>query len=251
MKVDILASGSKGNCIALTSGESTFLVDAGVAKTKIEKALLEVGITPNNIESIFITHAHKDHTKGLPLANKYNIPVFAGEEEWKLIENVEHGIILPKNDIMYEPLIFDMGEISVTPFGVHHDSYEPVGYSVMMHGEQTSICLDTGKVDESMLIHMSDSDTYIIESNHAPAMVEHSDYPNSVKARVLSDVGHLSNVQTAAALSELVQGKGEKIYLSHLSSNNNMPALAEMTTVRALAKKGFIRNKHYRLEVIT
>jgi phosphoribosyl 1,2-cyclic phosphodiesterase len=75
MKVDILASGSKGNCIALTSGQTTILIDAGVAKTKIEKRLLEVGIRPDEVKGIFITHAHGDHIKGLPLANKYKIPV--------------------------------------------------------------------------------------------------------------------------------------------------------------------------------
>lgn len=66
MKVDILASGSSGNCIALTTNETTILIDAGIAKTKIEKRLLEVGITPNRVEAIFVTHAHSDHIKGLP-----------------------------------------------------------------------------------------------------------------------------------------------------------------------------------------
>ncbi|MGP4038352.1 MBL fold metallo-hydrolase [Gracilibacillus sp. D59] len=246
MKVDILASGSKGNCIALTAGESTILVDAGIAKTKIEKALLNVGITPNKIQSIFITHAHKDHTKGLPLANKFKIPVYAGDDEWKSIKDIDEEIqykLRPNNDVYIH-------DYQVKVFSTHHDAFCPVGYSFHFEGFKVSICLDTGKVDHEMLEAMKDSDIYIIESNHSIPMVEASDYPNSVKARILSDVGHLCNTQTAFALSKLIQGKGERIYLTHLSSNNNIPALAKMATKRALKKRGFKENKHYRLEVI-
>jgi phosphoribosyl 1,2-cyclic phosphodiesterase len=101
-----------------------------------------------------------------------------------------------------------------------------------------------------MLHAMGDSDIYIIEANHEPNMVEVSDYPNSVKARVLSHIGHLSNEQTAGALTKLIRGRGEKIYLTHLSSNNNLPALAEMTVKRALTKLSYKAGTHYELEVI-
>ncbi|MFD1335775.1 MBL fold metallo-hydrolase [Oceanobacillus iheyensis] len=249
MKVNILASGSNGNCIALTSGESTILIDAGIAKTKIEKKLLEVGITPNKIEAMFITHAHKDHTKGLPLANKYKIPVFAGEDEWKSITGVDEEL---QNKA---PAVFNNGmeyTWEVKAFKTHHDAYDPRGYVVYDLQEviRCSICLDTGKVEQDMIEAMKDSDIYIIESNHEPRMVEASNYPISVKTRVLSHVGHLSNQQTAAALAELIQGKGEQIYLTHLSSSNNMAMLAQMTTEKALMAKGFIKDKHYRLEVV-
>lgn len=254
LKVNILASGSSGNCIALTSGGSTILVDAGVAKTKIEKRLLEVGIVPNNVEAIFITHAHKDHTKGLPLANKYKIPVYAAEDEWKDIDLVEDELqFVADQESVLVPFSDEDWAFEVIAFNVHHDAYQPKGYVIKSDDGnfKVSICLDTGKVDEFMLYQMRHSDVYIIESNHEPRMVEASSYPNSVKARIVSDAGHLSNKQTAETLYKLVQGRGEQIYLTHLSSNNNMPALAEMTTVRELTKKGFIKDKHYKLEVIT
>lgn len=248
MKVDILASGSKGNCIALTVGETTILVDAGIAKTKIEKRLLDVGIRPDSIEAIFITHAHADHVKGLPLANKYKIPVYASDGEWKDIQGVDEElswIVKVSTTVANHPFV-------ITPFGVHHDAYEPLGYTVVdvVSGLKVSICLDTGKVDADMLAAMNRSDIYIIEANHEPNMVEVSNYPNSVKTRILSHIGHLSNEQTAEALTKLVQGKGEQIYLTHLSSSNNMPALAKMTVIRALAKKGFKKDEHYKIEVV-
>jgi phosphoribosyl 1,2-cyclic phosphodiesterase len=247
MKVDILASGSQGNCIALRSGETTILVDAGIAKTKIEKRLLEVGIRPDSIAAILITHAHGDHVKGLPLANKYKIPVFAAENEWKSIKAIDQDLkwsFVSGNDINLENFFIES-------FKTHHDAYDPVGYVISDdEGYKCSICLDTGHVDDEMIGAMEFSNVYIIESNHEPKMVEVSDYPNSVKARIISHVGHLSNEQTAEALSKLVLGIGEQIYLTHLSSNNNLPALAEATTKRALFKKGLKPNKDYFLEVI-
>lgn len=248
MKVDILASGSSGNCIAVRSSDSTILVDAGVAKTKIEKRLLEVGIRPDSIKAIFVTHAHSDHVKGLPLANKYKVPVYASEGEWKLINSVDDELkrfIAPGNGIDFHDVFY------IEAFRTHHDSYDSLGFTIDDYkGHKCSICLDTGHVDEEMISAMEFSAIYIIEANHDPNMVEASDYPPSTKARILSHIGHLSNEQTADVLSKLINGKEEKIYLTHLSSKNNMPGLAEMTVKRALMKKGFKPGKHYKIEVI-
>ena len=244
MKIDILASGSGGNVIAVRSSGNTILVDVGIAKTKIEKRLLEVGIRPSEVAAILITHAHSDHVKGLALANKYHIPVFASEGEWKSINGVDPDLqrIMPDNQ--------QISDFDVTAFKVYHDAFEPVGYAIVDKvGDKVSVCLDTGKVDTEMIEAMKYSEFFIIESNHEPAMLEYSNYPNSVKARVLSDIGHLSNEQTAAALSQLVKGIGEKIYLTHLSSSNNMPELAKLTAIRALNRKGFKAGKHYEIEV--
>lgn len=245
MRVDILASGSGGNCIAVRYSQTTILVDAGIAKTKIEKRLLDVGIRPDHIKAILITHAHADHTKGLPLADKYKIPVFAGREEWKSIEGVEYRWNINVGNT------FSIDDLTVTSFRTHHDAYDPVGYTITdIEGNKCSVCLDTGHVDENMIEAMNGSNIYIIEANHEERMVEASDYPDSVKARIVSEVGHLSNKQTADTLYRLVQGKGEKIYLTHLSSKNNMPALAQMTVVKALSKKELKPGKHYEIEVV-
>lgn len=247
MKVDILASGSGGNCISLRSAETTILVDVGIAKTKIEKRLLDVGIRPDSIKAILVTHAHGDHIKGLPLANKYKIPVFAAEDEWKSIQGVDNDLKRPikaGGDI-------NIDDWYIESFKTHHDAYSPLGYVISDYeGHKCSVCLDTGHIDPEMLLAMEYSNIYIIEANHEPNMVEVSDYPPATKARILSYIGHLSNEQTAETLSKLVMGVGEQIYLTHLSSKNNMPALAEMTVKRALAKKGFKAGTHYKIEVV-
>lgn len=250
MKIDILASGSSGNCIAIRTRQTIIMIDAGIAKTKIEKRLLEVGIRADHITAVLITHAHNDHIKGLPLANKYRIPVYASFGEWKGISGVDDELqrTLETTHGKYDMVEFE--DVHVYPFKVHHDAYEPLGYSIEDDiGNRCCVVLDTGHVDREML-EMMEGNIYIIESNHDPAMVEASDYPLSIQSRILSDIGHLSNEQTAAALKRLIRGRGERIYLTHLSSNNNMPALARMTVESALRAKGFENGKHYFLEVV-
>ncbi|WP_026326781.1 MBL fold metallo-hydrolase [Paenibacillus ginsengihumi] len=249
MKIDILASGSGGNCISVSSGSTVILVDAGIAKTKIEKRLLEVGIRPDEIAAIFVTHAHADHIKGLPLANKYRIPVYAGEGEWREIHGVDDE--LRRNLEHNDCVTVSLDILFVENFRTYHDAFDPCGYTVEVNGDmKLSICLDTGHVDSDMLEAMADSTHIIIEANHDPDLVEASDYPDSVKTRILSDIGHLSNQQTADALSRLIRGRGERIYLTHLSKSNNMPELALATVEAALRRKGFVNGKHYFCEVV-
>lgn len=251
MKVDILASGSSGNCIAVTSGEQIILIDAGIARTKIEKRLLAAGIRPDHIEGIFITHAHNDHVKGLPLANKFRIPVWATDGEWKGISGVDEELrrVAETRYDRYEMIEF--GGIHVYPFKVHHDAYEPVGYAVEDDdGGRACIVLDTGHVDQEIIDMMEGQIIIIIEANHDPDLVPLCSRPDSIKARILSDIGHLSNEQTAAALQQVVRGRGEQIYLTHLSGENNSPQLAEMTVKAALRQRGFEAGKHYTIEVV-
>ncbi|MED3792095.1 MBL fold metallo-hydrolase [Niallia alba] len=249
MKVDIIASGSSGNVIAIRSNQSTILVDVGIAKTKIEKRLLEIGISPTSIVAIFITHAHKDHVQGLPLANKYKIPVYAAENEWKSMPKVDEELkrtFKAGESINFEDKFF------IESFKTHHDAYDPVGYAITDYNNfKCSVCLDTGHVDKDMFEKMEFSHTYIIESNYQPSMLEKNlEYPEVTKRRIKSDNGHLSNVQTAEALLHLIQGLGEQIYLVHLSSKNNSSSLAKTTAVKTLMKKGYKQDEHYKIEVI-
>lgn len=250
MNVHILASGSGGNCIAVFSGSTTILIDAGIARTKIERRLLDAGIRPDEIAGIFITHAHGDHIKGLPIANKYRIPVFAAEGEWKDIHGVDEDLQNPltPNECVHLPHK-QKREVYVDYFRTHHDAYDSLGY-VIEGDQKASICLDTGHIDRDMLEAMQGSDIYIIEANHDPDLVAVSDYPDSVKARILSDRGHLSNQQAAEALAKLVKGRGERIYLTHLSSTNNHPDIARATVEAALRRRGYVNGKHYFLEVV-
>ncbi|WP_135553290.1 MBL fold metallo-hydrolase [Paenibacillus cymbidii] len=251
MIVRIIATGSDGNCVYLGSGGTGILIDAGKWKRDLEKRLLAAGINPaTNIQAVFISHAHGDHIRGLTLANKYRYPVFATEGEWKGISGVDDELrrTLVTLHGQYEHV--ELGSLHVYPFRVHHDAYEPVGYAVEADdGNRACVVFDTGHIDRDML-EMMEGNIYIVEANHDLQMLRNGSYSDHLKARIESrDVGHLSNDQTAAALKRLVQGRGERIYLTHLSSSNNTPALAEQTVKLALWEKGFVKGKHYQLEV--
>ena len=252
MKVEILATGSDGNCIHLKSGGTGILIDAGKWKRDLEKRLLARGINAaTDIQAVFITHAHGDHIRGLTLAKKYRIPVWATDGEWKGISGVDDELrrVLETRWGKYEPV--RIGDLTVRPFRTYHNTYEPVGYAVEDDiGNRACVVFDTGQIDDEML-RMMEGNIYIIEANHDSDMLLNGPYDDYLKDRIADPHrGHLSNEQTAAALQKLVKGSGERIYLTHLSSTNNTPELASQAVRMALFEKGLINKRDYFLEVV-
>lgn len=252
MKVEILATGSDGNCIFLQSGSTGILIDAGKWKRDLEKRLLARGINAaTDIQAVFITHSHSDHVRGLTLAGKYRIPVYATHGEWQKISGLDDDQkhVLETTYSKYDPV--NVGELHIYPFRVHHDALEPVGYAIEDDsGSRACVVFDTGQIDDEML-QMMEGDIFIIEANHDLEMLQTGPYDDYLKDRI-SDPhrGHLSNDQTAAALQKLIQGRGERIYLTHLSSTNNTPELASQAVRMALFDKGLINKRDYFLEVL-
>jgi phosphoribosyl 1,2-cyclic phosphodiesterase len=256
MNIKIIAGGSGGNVIAVRSNDTIILVEAGLPKTKIGSLLIQNGFDPTLIQAIFISHVHKDHCDGVSLANKYRIPVYASEGSWKkkqsgvdYMDKVEEDLrnVITKRDSTNIECEFD-----ITCFGTNHNDHESLGFVITEVGtnQRLSVCLDTGHVDNDMIEAMRGSDIYIIEANHDLDLLINGDYHDQLKARICSDLGHLSNAQTAEALAKLVIGKGERIILTHLSKSNNTPELAEKAVEDALELLGFERLFDYYLEVI-
>ncbi|WP_028609753.1 MBL fold metallo-hydrolase [Paenibacillus harenae] len=247
MNVKVLASGSEGNCVWIGNDKTGILIDAGLPKTKIEKILLDNDIDPTKLDAVFITHEHKDHCQGLAFADKYKIPIYASEGTLKGLGRLDTGKIVKASG----GNIFDalrMSFVMVEAFKVHHNAAEPLGYTVNGNGMKVSVMMDTGRVTDEMIHAMRWSDVYVFECNHDEDMVIDGPYHDSLKQRVLRD--HMSNNDAAEALAKLIRGQGERIFLTHMSSTNNMPALALGTVKRALKAKGFIAGQHYQLEVI-
>lgn len=249
--VKILATGSDGNCIFLSTGGASILIDVGLPKTHIEKIMLRENIDSSRIDAILISHEHQDHCKGIAFADKFKVPVYASEGTLKHLKRLDSGNIIKAgagNGIVLDALRPTF--ISVTAFGVHHDAMEPIGFAIQTADRKISVMMDTGRVDDEMITAMAMSDVYVLEANHDIGMLRNGPYDDFLKRRVESDNGHLSNDQAAAALAQMVRGQGEQIYLTHMSSKNNTPALAEKTVKMALFERGLVKGKHYRLEVI-
>lgn len=249
MEVKVIAGSSGGNAIAIKSNDVIILMDCGLPKTKIENLLIQNGFDPTQIQAIFCSHPHGDHVSGVSLANKYRIPVYASEGTWKnekYMQTVNEDlrfVMVPDDSVNIECEFF------ITPFSTHHNDFDPFGF-VINGDDRLSICLDTGIVDQTMIEAMAGSNIFIIEANHDLDLLINGEYHEQLKARISSDLGHLSNEQTAEALAKLVVGKGERIILTHLSKSNNTPELAEKAVEDALEAKGFERILDYTLEVV-
>ncbi|EFM11012.1 beta-lactamase domain protein [Paenibacillus curdlanolyticus YK9] len=235
----VLSSGSTGNATIVTNDEHTVLVDAGLSAKRIDQLLAERGVSGHDIDALFVTHEHSDHIKGLgAVARKFNIPVFANEATWGAMEKHVGTIAPEKRNIMQTGETFEFGSMKVQSYPISHDAVEPVGYCFTEDGYKLSLATDLGYVSDKVRQHIIDSDVLVLESNHDTEMLRMGRYPWNIKRRILSDVGHLSNVAAGEALCELMTDRTKRVYLAHLSLDHNVMELAKLTINGILENNG-------------
>ena len=139
------------------------------------------------------------------------------------------------------------GSIDIESFGVSHDAAEPMFYIFHHEGKKIVLITDTGYVSDRMKGIISNADIYVFESNHDVSMLRMGKYPWNIKRRILSDVGHVSNEDAALAMSDVVGDNTKRIYLAHLSMDNNMKDLARMSVAQTLESKGIIVGEQFSL----
>ncbi|WP_182200318.1 MBL fold metallo-hydrolase [Paraliobacillus salinarum] len=240
LRFSVLASGSTGNAFYIGTDKENILVDAGLSGKQMERLLTEAHIDPGKLSKILVTHEHSDHIKGLGImARKYNLPIYANEKTWKAMEGSIGKITLDQKFTfnMEETKIF--GDIDVTSFGVSHDAAEPMFYTFHHDGKKVAIVTDLGYVSERIKKTVENADALIFEANHDVSMLQMGRYPWNVKRRILGDSGHVSNDDAALALSDIIGDQTKRIYLAHLSKDNNMKELARMSVENHLIEKGF------------
>ncbi len=129
---------------------------------------------------------------------------------------------------------FEIGDISVSPFTIPHDAADPVGFVFRAEGVRMAFATDLGYIPPNVKAQLQNVDLLLLESNHDLEMLRDGPYPWSVKQRVLSRVGHLSNEATAEFLETSYDGQAAYVILAHLSESNNLPELARVSAERAL-----------------
>lgn len=231
-----LASGSKGNCLYIGSQTTRVLIDAGISAATVFERLAEVGIDPQTIQAILITHEHSDHIKGLaPLAFKLKVPVLANSETAKgIYAALGEG---PRFKIFTTGETFQFGDLIVHPFSIPHDTLDPVAFTIQVGLIKLGICADIGHITSLVRKHLENCDYLYIEANHQPSMVHASNRPNHLKQRILGKQGHLSNEDCAALLTSIFHPGLKHVHLAHLSSECNAEEVAlQVVTDRLSAK---------------
>ena len=241
MQFSVLASGSTGNSIYVESGEHSFIVDAGLTGKKMEQLFEKVDRDIKKLSGILVTHEHSDHIKGVGvLARKYNIPIFANEKTWQAMDGLIGNIPVEQRFQFDMETVKTFGSLDIQSFAVSHDAADPMFYCFHENGQKLVVITDTGYVSDRMKGIIKGADSFVFESNHDVSMLQMGRYPWSVKRRILSDLGHVSNEDAAVAMSEVVEQKSTRIYLSHLSKDNNMKDLARMSVSQTLQSCGIM-----------
>jgi len=226
MRCTILASGSKGNCLLVEGASGSILVDAGLSAKETLRRLATAGRSPDPIRAILVTHEHGDHIAGVDvLSRRLDIPVYAttetiGELEFRC-RSRQHLNSVPCG---YHQT-FSVADFTIEAFATSHDARGPCGFLVREDGATLGVCTDTGVVNAGMMESLLRCDGVILESNHCPVMLKEGPYPESLKRRIRSDRGHLSNPAAAECLCRL-GGNVPTIVLAHLSEINNTPEKA-------------------------
>ncbi len=246
-----LYSGSSGNVLFCQYGKTRLLVDAGKTGKCIADALQTIGVDPQTIDGILVTHEHSDHILGVGvMARKYHIPVYATRETWLAIGN-KCGKI--PADLMKETEAgkdFLLGDIGVAPFSIPHDAADPVGYRLWGGKMSISTATDLGHFSENVYRRIVGSDMVLLESNHDPDMLRANPHYNALlKKRILGDHGHLSNEACADALLKLIAGGTAHVILGHLSGENNTPTLARHVSEGAMEREGIRVGQDVQVEI--
>lgn len=233
MQVSILASGSKGNSVYVELDGVRLLVDAGISAARITKGLRARGIEPQSIDAVLVTHEHIDHVRGLKtLAKQYHLPILATRGT---LAGIDGGAAF-EDDMRSISDAFMIGNVTVQPFVTSHDAAEPCGFRI--EGSHCcTVATDLGVVTDTVQDAMEGADVLVLEANHDADLLRQGSYPWPLKRRILSNRGHLANGDAAWALTRMKKHP-RKVYLAHLSEENNRPALARDTVHDILASCG-------------
>lgn len=229
MKVCSIASGSSGNCTYVGDEKNHILIDAGISRKRIVEGLHQIGVTPQELDAIFVTHEHSDHIQGISMMVKmFGIPVFAtgGTLDGICMKDTRGAISREKMYQVYSDESVWIGNLKVTPFRMSHDAAEPVCYTVEGAGQKLGMATDLGMFDDYIIEHLAGSDILLLEANHDISMLEAGKYPYHLKCRILGSRGHLSNEASGRLLCRLSGNRLRYAFLAHLSKENNYPQLA-------------------------
>ena len=228
-KLCALASGSKGNCIYISFGETRILVDAGLSVKEITARLRAVGENPALVDAVLLTHTHSDHCRGVDdFCLKYQTEVY---------RNCNCGRSFMREQLFADDAPFAVGGIDIRPLALSHDTPTCNGFVLTAGDVRAAIVTDLGVVTPDLPAALADLDCLVVECNHDPDMLARSRYPYPLRARIKGSRGHLDNLTCARLIETVYSPRLTDVYLAHLSEENNTPELAYYTVTQYLQDK--------------
>lgn len=215
MKIINIGSGSTGNATFVYDGTTLILIDAGLGKVRLSKGLQSLGKTLQDVEGVFFTHSHGDHTKSFDL--------------FPLERRFSHGFALPEKEMAEDNILvpyrpYRLKTFEITPFTLVHDA-PCFGYLVksLVDGESFVNITDTGFIPEKIFPFIADCTYYLLESNHDPEILLSSERSNYLKSRIMADYGHLNNCDASYYLSLMAGPNTKTVLFGHISRDCNTP----------------------------
>lgn len=234
MRFASIGSGSEGNGLVVEAGGTRILVDCGFGVRDTAKRLARIGVAPDSLSAIVVTHEHSDHVGGVPaFAGKHGIPVWLTFGTLSAVAERMAG--LPHVYGFDSHDAFAIGDLEVMPFPVPHDAREPVQFVISDGCHRLGILTDIGVITPCVEASLTGCDALVLECNHDLELLAGSDYPHSLKQRIAGRFGHLHNEGAAALLAALDTSRLQHIVAAHLSQQNNTPAKARAALAGALA----------------
>ena len=236
--VHTLASGSSGNASLIRCGDTAVLLDAGISCRRITTSLRELGLTLNDLTAVLITHTHTDHISGLQtMLKKSDFPIFTSQAAARdLLYRMP--ACAGRLETFVPGQTFALGSCTVHPFAISHDAPGACGYRLDTEDGSVGLMTDSGYVTEEAADTLCGCDLVLLEANHDVETLECGPYPYYLKQRILGSSGHLSNETAARFAVTLADSGTRELILSHLSRENNTPAMAYNAVERALSAAG-------------
>ncbi len=237
LEIHILASGSHGNALLLSQGDCRVLVDAGLSARKLTARLEACGTPLDQLDGILLTHEHGDHTRGLKvLLSKHRVPVFTNP---LTADHLKRTGVTADWNLFSSGTGFRLGPFDVLAFSVPHDAADPVGFVVRSEAGSFAVLTDLGYATRQVVESVRGVNALLIETNHDEALLQQDiKRPWSVKQRILSRHGHLSNAAAADLVGEVASEALSHVVLGHLSRDCNSPELASSAVSSRLEAKG-------------
>ncbi len=235
------ASGSSGNCYYLGSRNEGILIDAGISARTIRSNLMQMGLDFRNIMGVLVTHDHADHIRAVgTVGERFHVPIYGTELIHEGIDN-NYGMMekLRTSRKFYElGKPFTLCGMTINTFPISHDSTACVSYVIDFEGTRFMLATDVGCVDQTLEQYVETANHLVIEANHDEQLLLNGPYPSYLKARILSDKGHMSNTICAQLLAEHHSDRLKNVWLCHLSKENNDPEVAYQTVKDGLQDAG-------------